>query len=158
MQVKDAKFSEVPEEANSVRVAYLPPMSGLADREFIKQPGEIGFLVGQGQTAQVLRNMCYQIYSGENKSNWEEVVRHILDLFGVKLNPPKYIWERSEILMDYDEKVDEMPLRWICPVRAVASSRRCSCWLICMRTPIPCYSLTNRTPTSKSSDRDRLFV
>ncbi len=38
-------------------------MSGLADREFIKQPGEIAFLIGQGQTAQVLRNLCYQIHS-----------------------------------------------------------------------------------------------
>ena len=104
VQVKDAKFSDVPEEANAVRVAYLPPMSGLADREFIKQPGEIGFLVGQGQTAQVLRNMCFQIYSREDKSSWEAVVRHVLDLFGVKLNPPEYIAERSEILMDYEEK------------------------------------------------------
>jgi len=47
----------VPDEAANVRVAYLPPMSGLADREFIKQPGEIGVLIGQGQTAQVLRNL-----------------------------------------------------------------------------------------------------
>src|SRR3990167_6335356 len=30
----------VPDEAGSVRVAFLPPMSGLADREFVKEPGE----------------------------------------------------------------------------------------------------------------------
>src|SRR5690606_7059072 len=57
----DAKFSVVPPAASDVRVAYLPPMSGLADREFLKQPGEIGFLIGQGQTAQVLRNVCYRV-------------------------------------------------------------------------------------------------
>jgi hypothetical protein len=34
----------VPPEVESVRVAFLPPMSGLADREFLKQPGEMGFL------------------------------------------------------------------------------------------------------------------
>jgi hypothetical protein len=79
-------------------------MSGLADREFIKQPGEIGFLIGQGQTAQVLRNMCHQIYSEEDKSGWEAIVRHVRNLFGVRLNPPKYIAERSEILMDYEER------------------------------------------------------
>jgi ABC-type lipoprotein export system ATPase subunit len=106
VQIKDAKFSEVPEEVDSVRVAYLPPMSGLADREFIKQPGEIGFLIGQGQTAGVLRNLCHQIYSDEDKSGWEAMVRHVRNLFGVRLNPPKYIAERSEILMDYEERGD----------------------------------------------------
>ena len=58
----------VPEEVGDLRVAFLPPMSGLADREFVKQQGEIGVLIGQGQTAQVLRNLCYQIY--ENKSEY----------------------------------------------------------------------------------------
>ena len=38
----------VPGEAGNVQVAYLPPMSGLADREFLKQPGEIGVLIGAG--------------------------------------------------------------------------------------------------------------
>ncbi len=52
----------VPAEAATARVAFLPPMSGLVDREFIKQAGEVGVLIGQGQTAQVLRNLCYQIY------------------------------------------------------------------------------------------------
>jgi hypothetical protein len=32
----------VPGEAAGVRVAFLPPMSGLADREFVKEIGEIG--------------------------------------------------------------------------------------------------------------------
>ena len=50
----------VPEGAAQLPVAFLPPMSGLADREFVKQTGEIGVLIGQGQTAQVLRNLCYQ--------------------------------------------------------------------------------------------------
>ena len=31
----------IPDEAGSAQVAFLPPMSGLADREFVKQPGEI---------------------------------------------------------------------------------------------------------------------
>lgn len=44
----------VPNLSNVVNVAFLPPMSGLADREFLKQPGEIGVLLGQGQTAEVL--------------------------------------------------------------------------------------------------------
>ena len=103
MKVGDAEFSEVPAEAGDVRVAYLPPMSGLADREFTKQPGEISFLIGQGQTAQVLRNLCYQVYQQEDKAAWCNITRQIQSLFGAKLLDPSYIPERSEIVMEYEE-------------------------------------------------------
>ena len=103
--VKDAKFSEVPKEAADVKVAYLPPMSGLADREFIKEPGEIGFLIGQGQTAQVLRNLCYQISKDpENRQAWTDLVATVKELFGVTLRPPEYIAQRGEITMDYEQE------------------------------------------------------
>ena len=87
----------IPDEAGSARIAYLPPMSGLADREFVKQPGEIGVLIGQGQTAQVLRNLCYQIYENKNAKHWDNLLSQINELFGVELLAPKYIAERSEI-------------------------------------------------------------
>jgi predicted ATPase len=92
----------VPEEAASVNVAFLPPVSGLADREFVKQVGEIGVLIGQGQTAQVLRNLCYQIYKGTN-GQWMSLVKHIRGLFGVDLLEPVFTPERSEITMAYKE-------------------------------------------------------
>jgi ABC-type lipoprotein export system ATPase subunit len=108
--VKAAKFSEIPSailgETNSpIKFAYLPPMSGLIDREFLKQKGEIDFLIGQGQTAQVLRNLCYRVYSDEEKgeSAWKAIVENIDSLFGVKLLPPQYISERAEIIMKYNE-------------------------------------------------------
>lgn len=90
----------VPDEMENVRIAFLPPMSGLSDREFVKQPGEIGVLIGQGQTAQVLRNLCFQLYSSGN-GHWEELVRNIRDFFGVELLAPQFISERSEITMAY---------------------------------------------------------
>ena len=93
----------IPDEAEGARIAYLPPMSGLADREFLKQPGEIGVLIGQGQTAQVLRNLCYQIYENKEAGHWDKLLRQIHDLFGVELLPPKYIAERSEITMAYND-------------------------------------------------------
>jgi len=100
---------EIPELATRVRVALLPPMSGLADREFIKQPGEIGVLVGQGQTAQVLRNLCYRVCFPSEEAikpsdDWKELTGQIDRLFGVKLQLPKFIAERSEIVMFYEEK------------------------------------------------------
>ena len=94
----------VPDEAGSARVAFLSPMSGLADREFVKQPGEIGVLIGQGQTAQVLRNLCYQIYENKDAGHWDNLLGYIKDLFGVKLLAPQYIAERSEITMAYNDE------------------------------------------------------
>jgi len=102
-KVSQAKFSEISEHAQSVRVAYLPPMSGLTDREHLKQSGEIGFLIGQGRTAEVLRNLCYQVHQRDDNSAWDDIVRRIAGLFGVTLNPPKYVAERSEITMEYEE-------------------------------------------------------
>jgi ABC-type transport system involved in cytochrome c biogenesis ATPase subunit len=94
----------IPDEAGSARIAYLPPMSGLADREFLKQPGEIGVLIGQGQTAQVLRNLCYQIYGNKDAGHWDNLLRRVNDLFGVELLAPKYVAERSEITMAYNDE------------------------------------------------------
>jgi predicted ATPase len=94
----------VPEAAEKVRVAFLPPMSGLADREFLKQPGEIGVLIGQGQTAQVLRNLCFQIDQDKTTGHWTSLQGHIRELFGVELLEPRYIAERSEITMSYGDE------------------------------------------------------
>ncbi len=94
----------VPEACAGQRIAYLPPMSGLSDREFVKQEGEIGFLIGQGQTAQVLRNMCHDLCVGQDgAARWERVVTRIRSLFGVELLPPQLVSARSEITMSYRE-------------------------------------------------------
>ncbi len=108
--VEEAKFSAIPDELLSektvgIKVAYLPPMSGLADQEFLKQPGEIDFLIGQGQTALVLRNLCYLVYSDKGESTWNAIVERIRSLFGVTLYPPpKFRVERGDITMQYNEK------------------------------------------------------
>lgn len=108
---KGSERMSVPEAVESVRVAFLPPMSGLADREFVKEPGEIGVLIGQGQTAQVLRNLCYQIYKQTGSGRWDDLVSHIRALFGVELMAPQYIAERSEITLRYkDEQANKLDL------------------------------------------------
>jgi ABC-type transport system involved in cytochrome c biogenesis ATPase subunit len=101
----------VPDEMGNARVAFLPPMSGLADREFAKESGEIGVLIGQGQTAQVLRNLCHQIYKNKDSGHWDDLVKHIRTLFGVELSFPQYIAERSEITLTYkDERGNKLDL------------------------------------------------
>ena len=56
------KRMPVPEQAASTNVAPLPPMSGLAETEDMLQPGTIDVRIGQGRTAEVLRNLCLQVY------------------------------------------------------------------------------------------------
>src|SRR5260221_7811448 len=85
-------------------------MSGLTDREHLKQTGEIGFLIGQGRTAEVLRNLCYQVYQRDGKAAWHDIVQRITDLFGADLQPPEYIAERSEITMRYEENGTNLDL------------------------------------------------
>jgi len=94
----------VPHGVADVRVAYLPPMSGLAADEPVLEPGRVRVLIGEGQTAQVLRNLCYQIYSGSDGAAWDDLKRDVKGLFGVSLRPPEYIVERGEIVMSYDEQ------------------------------------------------------
>ncbi len=99
----------VPEQAGGLPVAFLPPMSGLSDREYFKQAGEIGVLIGQGQTAQVLRNLCFQVYAGLDPvtgaprvaPEWTALVEQMRALFGITLLEPQFIPERSEITMHY---------------------------------------------------------
>jgi len=103
-QVKQAQFSTIPTEASNVKIAYLPPMSGMAAEEPLLQPGSINILIGEGQTAQVLRNLCYQIHGRDHTSpEWDAIVRSIHKLFNVKLLPPQYVAERGEITMAYQE-------------------------------------------------------
>jgi ABC-type transport system involved in cytochrome c biogenesis ATPase subunit len=100
MPVGETEFAEVPDVIAGIRVAYLPPMSGLADREFLKQPGEIGFFIGQGQTAQVLRNLCHQVFS-QNAQGWDALSGHIRRLFGAELFSPEFNQDSAEILLEY---------------------------------------------------------
>jgi len=103
--INRAKFSTIPEEAAGVKVSYLPPMSGLSAEEALLLPGRVNVLLGQGQTAQVLRNLCYQIYEKKDSSeSWREMMDWILSLFGVNLLPPVLIRERGEITMEYEER------------------------------------------------------
>jgi len=92
----------IPPEAAKLRVAYLPPMSGLAANETRLDPGAINVRLGEGRTAEVLRNLCYQILTADDgEAHWERLGEEIQRLFGVKLDRPVYIAERGEINMSY---------------------------------------------------------
>ena len=93
----------VPEEASDVEVAFLPPMSGLAATETRLDPGAVNVRVGEGRTAEVLRNLCFRIYE-EQTGAWQQLSDQMMSLFGAQLDPPRYIDERGEITMTYRER------------------------------------------------------
>ncbi|MXZ56019.1 MAG: AAA family ATPase [Gammaproteobacteria bacterium] len=100
---------EVPQEARDLSFGYLPPMSGLASNEVRLEQGALDVRVGEGRTAEVLRNLCYQVYT-DNPTAWESVVQRIEDSFGAKLLDPEYIAERGEISMSYRDNGFELDM------------------------------------------------
>lgn len=94
-----------PPEAYATHVAFLSPMSGLADREFPKQPGEIDFLIGQGRTAEVLRNLCLRVSSapGVGETKWRAIAERIRHSFGIELDDPESSGDPDGIVVTYRE-------------------------------------------------------
>ncbi len=100
---ESSEAGRIPAGVKRHAVVYLPPMSGLAEREHRKEPGEISVLIGEGQTAQVLRNLCWQLYQQQDKRDWEKLIGFLKDLFGITLQSPIYVTERSELSLTYKE-------------------------------------------------------
>jgi energy-coupling factor transporter ATP-binding protein EcfA2 len=100
----------VPVAAAPVRVAFLPPMSGMAATEDWLQDGAVNVRIGEGRTAEVLRNLCFQINTATDQTSWKALVSQIKNLFGVTLSPPQFIKERGQITMSYFEEEIELDL------------------------------------------------
>lgn len=106
--------------AANLQFHLLYPMSGImsgisADTEEAPLPdGRINVFLGQGQTAQVLRNICYKV-TEQDKSNgtndWSQITKLINKIFLVELNAPLFNETRGSLVMDYrqhgvDSKLD----------------------------------------------------
>lgn len=74
--------------AASLNVELLYPMSGLETEEAILKPGRINVLLGQGQTAQVLRNLCLMVHKSQ-PDDWKQITRWMQRLFAVELGTPE---------------------------------------------------------------------
>lgn len=98
---RNPKRWPIPPEAGIDRIAFLPPMSGLAANETRLDPGAINVRLGEGRTAEVLRNLCYQVASAMEPKTWLHLRDRLHDLFKVRLDEPRYVAERGEITMTY---------------------------------------------------------
>lgn len=102
LRLPDGRRMEVPQEAAQQPIAYLPPMSGLAANETRLDHGAINVRLGEGRTAEVLRNLCHQVLQSEGGSEkWAKLTARMESLFGIKLDLPEYIKERGEIVMAF---------------------------------------------------------
>jgi len=83
----------------SLRVELLYPMSGLDLEEPILQPGRVDVLLGQGRTADVLRNLCLAV-AKSSEQDWKRVTQLIQRLFNVALGTPEET-ARGTIALSY---------------------------------------------------------
>ena len=112
LRLADGKSPErmaIPDDAGKTQIALLPPMSGLAATEIRLDPGAIDVRIGEGRTAEVLRNLCHTVYE-QRPAEWPRLVAQIERLFGVRLDAPRYIAERGEIIMTYTEQQTTLDL------------------------------------------------
>lgn len=91
-----------PDAASIINVAFLPPMSGIASDEDKLESGSINTRIGQGLTAEVLRNLCLQLFE-KNKDGWDHVCNKINSLFGISINAPIFKTETGKIHVTYTE-------------------------------------------------------
>ncbi len=101
------------------QVAYLQPMSGLSMQEDLLNEGSINRLIGEGKTADVIRNICYQLVNpekrfdlGMNKVNvneailqdyWKQMKDIIQQKFGASIQEPTYDPNSGLLSMKYRE-------------------------------------------------------
>jgi energy-coupling factor transporter ATP-binding protein EcfA2 len=79
---------ELIQRAAGIRVELLYPLSGLEIEEPVLQPGRINVLLGQGQTASVLRNLCLAVKRSD-ENDWRQIVALLHRLFDIKLGAPQ---------------------------------------------------------------------
>ncbi len=96
----------VPEEALRSKVVLLSPLSGLAANETKLESGAINVRLGEGRTAEVLRNICFQVLDlPDGEERWKTLTKRMNGLFGVRLDRPQLVVERGEIELAYHNLV-----------------------------------------------------
>lgn len=94
--------------AAGIRVELLYPMSGLDTEEPILQPGRVDVLLGQGRTADVLRNLCLAV-ANSSLDDWQSVVKLMQRLFNIHLGQPEET-SRGSITLHYQQPCVKEPL------------------------------------------------
>ena len=89
---------------STLNVNLLYPMSGMEIDEPLLQEGRINLLIGQGQTAQVLRNLCYKVIENDEKQksdDWKKIADLMKKLFKIELRAPTFNATRGSVELTY---------------------------------------------------------
>ena len=105
------EYFRLVDQGKGVHFGFLQPMSGLATEEDLLTPGAVDRRLGEGRTAEVLRNICYSILHPESRvqaaeiaeTNWEKLREAIKTMFGASLNEPEYIRVTGLLQLEYTE-------------------------------------------------------
>jgi predicted ATP-dependent endonuclease of OLD family len=104
-------IKQIFESNNGIHFGFLQPTSGLSTSEDKLTQGSIDRMLGEGKTAEVLRNICYDILYPEQpkhenyeaKQSWNNLCKHIKILFNADLQQPELIKATGLIQLDYVE-------------------------------------------------------
>lgn len=95
--VEDGHILEI---ATNMQVNLLYSMSGIAIEEVRLPMERVNYLMGQGMTSEVLRNLCFNLYE-ESPNDWGTIIKWMNKLFGMQIQPPRYIEAKGSLELTY---------------------------------------------------------
>lgn len=103
------EMAELYEKETGPRFRFLQTMSGIISSEDKLALGAIERRLGEGRTAEVLRNICYSILypdtpqAFDTEENWNKFCKVIREMFGAELQKPEFIKSLGIIQLEYKE-------------------------------------------------------
>ncbi|MDR1416425.1 MAG: AAA family ATPase [Prevotellaceae bacterium] len=103
---------------SGIRFGFLQAMSGISLLEDKLTQGSVDRKLGEGKTAEVLRNICYGILYPETSANdvgsseerWSSLAADLEKMFGVQLQKPAWLKELGLIDLKYKENGKLYPI------------------------------------------------
>lgn len=94
-----------PEEARTLDIVFMPPLSGIEREEPRRDQGLQNLLIGEGRPGDILRNLLWEVSEHSDKSRWKEFVSHFKELFAIELMKPEYSPSaQAHIVCEYREQ------------------------------------------------------
>jgi len=96
------------EQNKGVHFGFLQPMSGIASVEDKFEQGAIDRRLGEGRTAEVLRNICFKVLYPDvtipglsPSEKWNKLQSSVKQMFGATLQKPEYLKLTGTIQLEY---------------------------------------------------------
>lgn len=92
---------EIPQSVKDLNVVHVPPVFALRSEEPRYDTGYQNLLIGQGRPGEIIRNLLWELWNSEDKSDWNSLRTDIEELFGYRLLNPDYGPGKPFILCEY---------------------------------------------------------